>query len=196
VAVSGGLDSMTVLNLLMKYPKNQIEVLHVDHGTNFGKYARQFVTEYCAKHELSLKIHEVTRDKPKGESWEEFWRNERLSFFHGYGGPVFTGHSLNDCVETWVMTCLHGQGKIIPVFNKNIVRNFMLNTREEFESFQKKHGVPFMNDPSNESRDYMRNVVRHDILPHALMVNPGLFKVVKKKLLDGVGDVDINSIAA
>jgi tRNA(Ile)-lysidine synthase TilS/MesJ len=44
-----------------------------------------------------------------------------------------------------------------------------------------KNDVPFLNDPSNDDNKYIRNLIRHEILHQALKVNPGLFKVLKKK---------------
>jgi tRNA(Ile)-lysidine synthetase-like protein len=187
VAVSGGSDSMAVLHLLSLFPKNEIHVFHVNHGTGeFADKASNLVEEYvagrkrCHYHKMT-----ITEQKPSNESKEEFWRNQRLKFFKSFSDiNILTGHTLDDCVENWLMTACHGNPRLIPVNHANIWRPFMVNTKQQLRDFCIKHGVPFIDDPSNESRDYMRNVVRHDMIPHALKVNPGLYTVIKKKLLE------------
>ena len=187
VAVSGGSDSMAVLQLLTMFPKNKIHAFHVNHGTGeFADNASKLVEDFVAKKKIhAYHRHNVSAIKPDGESWEEFWRNERLKFFKSFPNiSILTGHTLDDCVENWLMTACHGNPKLIPLSHANIWRPFMVNTKNQLRQFCFKHEVPFIDDPSNQSRNYMRNVVRHDMMPHALTVNTGLYTVIKKKLLE------------
>ena len=50
------------------------------------------------------------------------------------------------------------------------------------QAFNKK--APFLKDPANKNRDYMRSIIRHDIVPQVLKVNPGFYKVIKKKIME------------
>ena len=118
-------------------------------------------------------------------SWEEFWRVERYKYFKKHSDrPIVTAHHLNDVVEWWVFTALHGETKIIPYENPdyNIIRPFLLTPKIELIDWCDRKSVPYLVDPSNESRDHMRNVVRHDMMPSILKVNPGVEKVLRKKV--------------
>ena len=118
-------------------------------------------------------------------SWEEFWRSERYKYFKRHSErPIITAHHLNDVVEWWVYTSLHGDPKIIPYENPeyNIIRPFLLTPKTKLVDWCERKNVPYIVDPSNESRDHMRNVVRHDMMPHILKVNPGVEKVLRKKV--------------
>jgi tRNA(Ile)-lysidine synthetase-like protein len=185
VAVSGGPDSMALLHFLGQFPQNRIKLFHVNHGTGaFADMAEQLVWEYYFKHDnlVSIDVKTVLKSKPCDQSPEEFWRNERLEFFHEQNVNILTGHNLDDVAEQWIFSSLHGNPKLMPYKNCNIYKPFMLNTKQELTDYCIKNNVPFLIDPSNDNRKYMRNVIRHDIMPHALKVNPGLYKVIKKKL--------------
>lgn len=182
VAVSGGSDSMAMLDFLRR--SHVVQVAHVDHGTAYGARAHKFVVDYCGTHHIPLLVNRVTQSKPADESWEEFWRNERYRFFHAIESTVTTAHTLDDCVEQWVFSSLHGNPKVIPYANKNVVRPLLTNTKSDFTNWCERKGVTWIDDPSNNDTKYMRNLIRHELLPVALRVNPGLAKVVKKKVLE------------
>ena len=78
----------------------------------------------------------------------------------------------------------------MPYSNKNVIRPFLLTSKDQITSWAKHHDVDYIDDPSNKSDKYMRNIVRHKILPHAFRINPGLRKVIRKKLLARRGTVD------
>lgn len=165
----------------------EVRVLHFDHGTPHASEARAFLEGHCKASGLDLVVSGLQRVKAVGESLEEFWRLERLRFFKeqsGYG-PIVTAHHLDDAVEWWIFTSLHGDPRVMPVTNRDtgIVRPFLTTEKSELIDWCVKRSIPFIQDPSNNSRDYMRNRIRHDIMPHALSVNPGLKKVVRKKIM-------------
>lgn len=181
VAVSGGPDSMAVLDFLVRGGRD-VTVVHFDHGTEHGEEASAFVSEYCAEKKLKLFLSKANRSRIKGESPEEFWRNMRYEFFFSIDSQIITCHTLDDQVEQWIMTSLHGNPRLIPYSNRNIIRPFMVTTKADLISWCNRKGVPYLTDPSNSSSRYMRSYVRQNIVPHALYVNPGLYKVVKKKV--------------
>lgn len=184
VAVSGGVDSMAALDFVRR-GKRDVHVLHFDHGTEHGREARNFVEKYCADVGLSLTVSALSRERDAGESLEEFWRNERIRFFQEHcNAPVVTAHHLDDAVEWWIFTSLHGNPRLMGSRNldTNVVRPFLATPKEELIVWCKKKGVPYIQDPSNESRIYARNKIRHDIMPHALSINPGLRTTVRNML--------------
>lgn len=186
VAVSGGADSMAALDFICRGGR-EVRVLHFDHGTPHGTVARDFLEAHCKTHGLNLVVSGLRRERVAGESLEEFWRAERIRFFKEQSchGPIVTAHHLDDAVEWWIFTSLHGAPRVMPIENRDtgVMRPFLATEKSELIDWCTRKGIPFVQDPSNDSRDYMRNRIRHDIVPHALGINPGLKKVVRKKLI-------------
>lgn len=67
------------------------------------------VQSYCDTHGLTLVTDHIQGDKPAYQSAEEWWRNCRLKFLHALPGEVITAHHLDDCVETYLFNCMHGE---------------------------------------------------------------------------------------
>jgi tRNA(Ile)-lysidine synthase len=181
VACSGGVDSMVILDFLFNggyKPK----VAHFDHLTEHGAQARTFVREQCKKYGVEMHVDCPARKRDVDESQEEYWRNERYRFFESLDGPVITAHHLDDAVEWWLFTSMHGWPKLIPYERNNVIRPFLLTEKEELRSWAVRKGVEVIEDPSNHDTKYMRNLIRHRIVPNALVVNPGLRKVVRKEI--------------
>jgi tRNA(Ile)-lysidine synthase len=189
VACSGGVDSMAVVDFLSR--SHKVNLLFFDHSTETSKDAREFLQDtYLNKSPRfcnSLSIGNIQRLKTKSESWEEYWRTQRYEWFHSFDAPVITCHHLDDCVETWIWSSLHGEGKIIPYSNQNVIRPFRANTKTEFTNWARNKNVPWIEDSSNEDTKYMRNFIRHEMMPKVLVVNPGISKVIRKKVLSDNG---------
>lgn len=181
VACSGGPDSMCALSFLNNGRRN-VKVAHFDHGTEHADTARKFIVDYCRKEKLDLELGTVTRKRLKTESREEFWRNERYRFFKELSAPIVTAHHLGDVAEWWVFSSLHGDPKLIPYRNESVIRPFLMTTKQELIRWCDHHDVPYVKDPTNKNLAYMRNLIRHRIMPQCLKVNPGLNKVLIKKI--------------
>lgn len=181
LACSGGVDSMAALDFLRR--NHIVEVLHFDHGTAHGEQAKEFVVNYCIKNNIAFKVDCVKQTIPPGPSKEEWWRERRYEFFDHYQDhPVITCHHLDDCVETWVWSSMHGTGKWIPYRRGNVIRPFRLTRKRDFEMWCRIHNVPWIEDSSNEDIHYTRNYIRHEMMPHVLRVNPGIHKTIAKKV--------------
>ena len=122
--------------------------------------------------------HCVTEKWPE-QSMEEYWRNERYRFLKGLG-PVITCHHLDDCVETYVWSSLHGTPKVIPLVRDNVLRPFLTTRKQDFVYWCESHNVPWIEDESNKNTKYTRNYIRNEMMPHVLKVNPGIHTLVKK----------------
>lgn len=181
VAVSGGVDSMVALDFFLN-GRYKPTVIHFDHGTKFGAEAHKFIKKRCIELDLPLIVKNIGRTKEKGESEEAFWREERYKFFHSLPGTIITGHHLDDVVEWWIFSSLHGQGKIIKYRNQNVIRPFLATPKSEIVSWAERKNIKYVDDPSNKDERYMRSIIRHQIMKHALRVNPGIRKVIKKKI--------------
>lgn len=180
VACSGGVDSMAVVDFLRN--NHTVTVCHFNHQTAHGEVAQEFVANYCAVNNLPMICGNISRSKLPEESQEEYWRKERYRFFHSLNAPVITAHHLDDCVETWIWSSLHGTGKIIPYANKNVIRPFRLTQKRDFELWANLKNVEYLEDDSNSDVCYTRNYIRHKMMPHVLRVNPGIHKVIAKKV--------------
>ena len=171
---------MAVANFLSR--SHQVILCYFDHGTEFGKYSKNWLMEYSHESNMDLIMSSPSRRKNSRESQEEYWRNMRYEWFFSLPGVVVTAHHLDDCVETWIWSSLHGDGKLIPYSNLNVVRPFRLNRKSEFIDWCERKNVPYLTDPSNQSNKYMRNLIRNEMMPHVLKVNPGIHKVISKKI--------------
>lgn len=177
VAFSGGLDSVAVVDFLSR--NHDITCAFFHHNTENSEQAMKFVAHFCADRNLPLLFGTCKTEKDKKESMEEYWRRERYGFLEELG-PVVTAHHLDDCVETYVWSALHGTPKVIPLVRKNVIRPFLTTPKSEFRNWCDRNNLKWCEDLSNEDTKYMRNYVRKYIIPHALQVNPGLGTVVKK----------------
>lgn len=175
IACSGGVDSMAVVDFLSR--NHNVRPLFVNHGTQTSNDAEKFLTDAFGEKLLKFRISE---ELPKNTSQEEHWRNERYKIFYSVQAPVVTCHHLDDCTETWIWSSLNGQSKIIPYRNQNVIRPFRLNRKYEFVDWCERKGIEWIEDKSNSDTKYMRNFIRHELMPKALVVNPGLYKVVAK----------------
>ena len=177
IACSGGVDSMAVLDFLIQ-GKYKPEVLYFNHNTDHGQQAEKFMIDYCNKNNLKLHIGK-TDLKPKSNK-EKIWSDLRYEFFSKFNFPIMTCHHLDDSVETYIFSMLRGFQSVIPYKKNNVIRPFLLNEKTVFEKWCDKRGVSYIYDESNSSIEYSRNRIRHNIVPEALKVNPGLKSVVKK----------------
>lgn len=182
IAVSGGCDSMAALDFLKR--SHELTVLHFNHGTKQAKDYENLVSEYCQKHDIEFIVGYLGDKDPSGRSLEDFWREHRYKFFemHCGGNKVITCHHLDDVVETWLFGSLHGTPKIIPKERDIYIRPFLATKKEVFRDWSERKRVPYIEDESNRDICFMRNYIRHEIVPKALHVNPGLHKVMKKKV--------------
>jgi len=181
VALSGGVDSMAVIDFLKR--KHEVHALYFDHGTEHGRQAKQFVERYCAVNSIPLTLGEVNGTVPPGPSREAWWREQRYAFFDKFAGTtIVTAHHLDDCVETWVWSSMHGTGKWVPYRRNYVVRPFRLTRKRDLELWANLNGVDWIQDDSNEDIHYTRNYIRHEMMHNVLRVNPGIHKTIRKKV--------------
>lgn len=182
IACSGGPDSMAVLDFLSN--SRPVNVLFFNHDTETSHRSEAVVKEFCKKKRIPLSIGNITRQRHKKESLEEYWRNERLRFYQETDGEIITAHNLDDVVETWIFSSIHGKPSLIPFRYKNVVRPFLLTQKRTLLSWCIRKEVPFYVDLSNyDIASFPRARIRNVIVPEILKINPGIYKVVKKMLL-------------
>lgn len=179
VACSGGPDSMAALSFLHQH---KVKAAYFHHGTNHGEEAKNFVVRYCHAWKIDLIIGEIKGVKPSNSSPEQFWREERYKFLDSLGLVYTTAHNLNDLAETYIMGCIHGDVLKNMYVEKGLMRRaFLYTPKEELLKWVNDKLIPYVNDPSNFDKHYDRSIIRHDIIPHILKINPGFLKVVKNR---------------
>lgn len=178
---------MAVVDFLRK--NHDVTILYFNHGDDVSVKEEKLLTEYFLNTDVHVHIGHTIREKYKDESQEEYWRNERYRYFHSITSQVITCHHLDDCVETWIWSSLNGDSKIIPYSNLNVIRPFRLNKKQEFIAWCVAKNIPWIEDETNKDTKFMRNFIRHELMPKALVVNPGLCKVIAKKVTEDYNGV-------
>lgn len=180
VACSGGVDSMAIVDFLKRSHRVTLQFVH--HRTATSDEASEFLNKYAADNDLKLLVDYINEDIPSNTSQEEHWRNQRYDILWRLEKPVLTCHHLDDCAETWIWSSMHGEGKIIPYRSRNVIRPFRLNRKSEFTNWCKRKNVIWKEDKSNLDTKYMRNFIRAEVIDKLLVINPGLHKVIAKKV--------------
>ena len=187
VACSGGSDSMAVCDFLARGRK-RFHPLFFNHGTETSAKAYKFLSVRFP----SLTVGYISSpSRPKGLSWEEYWRTERLKFFRSRKNKVITGHNLDDAVETWMMSSCHGQGRLPFYDNGSCIRPFMLAKKEDLRSWCIRHDVEWIEDETNQDVAFKRNFARKELIPAAIKINPGIYSVIRRKLVEGLASGEL-----
>lgn len=183
VAVSTGVDSMTLLNLLEKLDCIII-VAHVNHGVREqSKDEEKFISEYCKSHHLKLYVSHVLPNQFPNNFQEEA-RKFRKHFFEEVLAKeeakyLFLAHHLNDDIETSIMRIIRGSNlkgysgieEYIEKDHYVILRPLLKVLKQDLISYANKHHLVYFNDYTNELDHYTRNRIRHHIVPELFKEN-------------------------
>lgn len=176
VAVSGGPDSIALLDILYKLNYN-ICVAHVNHGLRENAIIDQkFVEDFCQKRNIPFFVKEINlRQLQSKMSLEEAGRKERYDFFDEIikkenCTKIATAHNSNDNAETVIMNLIRGSGvsglKGIEPIRKNIIRPLIEITRKEIEKYCIDNNLNPRHDESNDEDIYTRNKIRLKLIPY------------------------------
>lgn len=183
LAFSGGVDSLAVAHFL-KNGKRDLMLLHFNHGCEYSDQIEKECLERAESLSLPIVVKKIDDGTPnKGQSLEDFWRRSRYRWLRSYSDPFITCHHLDDAVETWVWSALHGNPKIIPVSDDKVLRPFLTTEKQSFIDYAERHGLVAVHDEYNFDNALTRNYIRANIMEHAYKINPGLKKVIRKKYL-------------
>lgn len=163
VAVSGGVDSVVLLDELARSTEHDLVVAHFDHGMREESAAdARFVKALAKKYNLPF---ETRREELFGSS-EERARNRRYEFLFSvaekYGGRLATAHHLDDLVETVALNLNRGtRWRGLAVFgNHRVWRPFLKRTKRELIEYATKHNLEWVEDETNRQEIYRRNFFR------------------------------------
>lgn len=180
VACSGGLDSMVLLDFLGR--NHEVTAAFFHHGTPTSDKAQEFLEKHCANINVPLVLGKIaTVHRGREFSPEEHWREERYNFLNQFP-VVVTAHHLDDVVETWIWSSLHGTSSLMPYQRGNVFRPLLLNRKYDLEDWARRKNVRWVEDESNTNCAYTRNFIRHKLMDGVLQVNPGIHTMIRKKL--------------
>lgn len=184
IAFSGGVDSLVASHFFNK-GKHDITLLHFNHGCEYSDAIEQQCRERAESLSVPIIVKTIEQGEPnKGQSLEDYWRRARYRFLRSFDEQFITCHHLDDAVETWVWSALHGNPKIIPASDDKVLRPFLITPKSTLVEYADRHNLIAVDDPYNRDYSLTRNYIRVNIMEHAYKVNPGLNKVIKKKYLD------------
>ena len=123
VAVSGGPDSMAILDFLNN--NHNVTACYFDHGTEFGDECKSFVKDFCESKDIPLIGDYISSSRQRANPWKSTGVMNGTNAFTAFDMPVITGHHLDDVIEWFLFSSMHGQGKVIPYKNKNVFRPFI-----------------------------------------------------------------------
>ncbi len=177
VAVSGGPDSMVLLDLLTQIycgHEQKLLVAHINHGLRkTADKEEKLVEDYVKKHKLQFISRRVSLEGKK-TGIEERARELRyaalqeIAFAHK-ASWIITAHTADDQVETVIANWMRGSGVRglggMHLVAGNIVRPMLNIHKEKLLDYAKKHKLRYAVDESNASFEFTRNRIRHQLLP-------------------------------
>lgn len=198
VAFSGGADSMALLDILANLPDFPLELVlaHMNHQLRGDEsdgdelFARSVAGKFALQLEIS-RVDVAAFAQAKGLSLEEAGREARRSFFlkvakkHS-ADAVALGHHRDDQAETVLMRLVRGAAGsgltgICPKKSDSVfVRPLLCLERAGIEAYLRKGALLWREDSSNSDIKFLRNRIRHELLPQLRSYNPGIVELLNQ----------------
>ena len=157
----------------------RLSAAHFNHGLRGEESDRDeaFVRDFCAGYKIPLicGAGQVTAGK---KGLEAAAREARYAFLRSLPGKIATAHTADDNAETVLMhlvrgTGLKGLGGIAPV-NGSLIRPMLFVTRDDVLAFLEEYHIPYVEDSTNAEDAFLRNRLRHNVMPLLKQENPTL----------------------
>ncbi len=182
VALSGGPDSTALLVILTQIAEKSgfnLIAAHLNHGlrgeesNEDEKYSRELSKKMGVAF-VARKIDKTGVER--GVSPEDYYRRQRYSFLNKVAQEqrakkIALGHNLQDQAETVLLNLLRGSGMeglkgILPMREGRYIRPLIEVSRREIIAFLNARGIQYRRDSSNESKQYLRNKIRGELIPY------------------------------
>jgi tRNA(Ile)-lysidine synthase len=204
LGISGGADSVCLMHVFLEIGYS-FELAHCNFNLR-GEESdadEYFVKDLAKEHQLKIHVKQfdtlVYADENK-ISTQMAARDLRYAWFEklrikSNAKYLAIAHHANDDVETFFINLVRGSGLkgFLGIKEKNnaIVRPLLSVSRLEIEQYLKDRGLVFREDSSNASVKYLRNKIRHELIPLLAQMNPSIQQTVKDemRILDGVAQI-------
>ena len=191
VGVSGGADSVALLDLLATLPDFPLTlvVAHLNHCLRGDESDgdQQFVQQLADRYQLPYELRRVDvrqLARQRGLSLEEAGRTARYDFFdelriRHHANAIAVAHHSDDQAETLLLRLLRGAGTtgLASMAARNragVIRPLLTISRQELREHLTARGLSFREDSSNSDQTYLRNRIRHELLPLLQEYNPAI----------------------
>lgn len=185
LAVSGGLDSMVLLHLFQEL-QYDIAIAHCNFQLrgieSFGD--QKFIQDYAEANAIPIFVIQFDTEafaKDYKLSTQVAARELRYNWFYELLETenydyILTAHHADDNLETFLINLTRGTGLEgltgIPEQNDKIIRPLLISSRLEIENYAKEYNIEWREDSSNASDKYVRNKIRHHLIPVLKELNP------------------------
>ena len=200
LGVSGGPDSISMLNILKEIKEEQIikfeiYVAHINHMIREEAIDdEKYVEDYCNRNNIKcyikrIDVIKIANDKRIGT--EEAGRNARYDFFEEIlketnSNKIAIAHNKNDKIETIIMHLLRGSGLpglkgIEPIRDNKFIRPLIECERSEIEQYCEENKLNPRIDKTNFENEYTRNKIRNIVIPYIKQeFNPNILQTLSR----------------
>jgi tRNA(Ile)-lysidine synthase len=193
LATSGGLDSMVMVDLFHKLPFD-IAIAHCNFQLRgMESFEDQnFVQNYAETNNIELFITQFDTEAFAEDyklSTQVAARELRYSWFYELLDTkkydyILTAHHADDNLETFLINFVRGTGLDgltgIPEQNDKVIRPILIFSRQELEQYARENNIQWREDSSNASDKYLRNKIRHNLVPILKELNPDFLSSFQK----------------
>lgn len=179
-AVSGGADSIALLyalKLLSEKLQITVSAAHFNHRLR-GEESdadEAFVRSFCERHDIPLQVGSG-QIVPGKKGLEAAARNARYAFLRSLPGKIATAHTADDNAETVLLHMVRGTGLKglggISLVNGAVIRPLLGATRQDVIAFLQEYSLRHIHDSSNDTDQFLRNRLRHHVMPLLRQENP------------------------
>ena len=192
VALSGGADSVCLLHLMCELKKVKdfmLSAVHINHYLRGEESDRDalFCKKLCQNLDVPLTVYDVDvlNQAKHGESVELAARRLRYEIFNSLKADfIATAHNSDDSLETFLINFSRGSGikglSGIPFKRDKFIRPILNFSKQEILKYCDDNNLQYVTDSSNLTDDYLRNKVRHHIVPELEKINPSIKKVAAR----------------
>jgi len=171
VAVSGGVDSVALLHLLLHQPEHdlRLRVAHVNHGLrpdadSDERFVRGLANVYGLPFDsVQLKLGQASEAESRGHRYK--FLTELMQAHHARA--IITAHHSGDQLETSLLNTLRGSGRhgqAASLKHNQILRPLLSMSKSDLTDYAKSHGLVWREDTTNQDRTVDRNFIRHELL--------------------------------
>ena len=167
IAVSGGVDSVVLLDTILRHGQDEVAVAHFDHGIRTASEAdARFVAGLACRY----KVPYVTRREELGAAAsEDMARQRRYQFLFDaavrWGGRVTTAHHQDDVIETIALNLRRGTRwrGLAAMGDQRIERPLLEWTKRDIYDYALRYRLEWVEDATNQSNAYLRNQLRRQL---------------------------------